>query len=460
MIGRFGLLIAAAFLATSGGATAQSLIPTFKDVPYGTHPLEKLDVYLAAVGPHAAPTPVCIEIHAGGWAGGEKSFFDVYGDLVERIYSHGIAIVSIDYPIAPQDLFPAANLSCQKAVQYVRANAAQWNLDPNNISVLGCSSGAHLAMWVAAAADAKIPGSTDPVLQQSSRVKACIAYAGPSALTDQYYSYDPSIGHGTSPVWAFLGVTTQAEWDALPDATKNYLSPRWHVTSGASPDNANLRFLGIFKGDPKITSETQLPTPNGDIHDLVQGLAFQDALRAAGATEAIVWQGSTDYSTVGGLYGAPFGADWLAIQLSGAKMQTILGGTPGCLSQEYLSANSPAKIANTNFQIRCYNALPSVIALLLVTNQVLPAPSDLLNFGFDFIIDPYSPLLLGFDMAVDSTGLGMVKLPIPNDPWLVGHTYYAQAVTAWYDPATGNVPFCSPSKYNLASSEGLAITIQ
>ena len=54
----------------------------------------------------------------------------------------------------------------------------------------------------------------------------------------------------------------------------------------------------------------------------------------------------------------------------------------------------------------------------------------------------------------------MVKLPIPNDPWLVGHTYYAQAVTAWYDPATGNVPFCSPSKYNLASSEGLAITIQ
>ena len=260
-------------------------------------------------------------------------------------------------------------------------------------------------MWVAAAADAKIPGSTDPVLQQSSRVKACIAYAGPSALTDQYYSYDPSIGHGTSPVWAFLGVTTQAEWDALPDATKNYPSPRWHVTSGARPTMPTFVFLAFSRAILKITSRlssrlrtaTSTTWSRGSRPGRLAGGRRHRGDRLAGLHRLLDGRRSLRCSLRRRLARDP------ALRRQDANDPRR---TPGCLSQEYLSANSPAKIANTNFQIRCYNALPSVIALLLVTNQVLPAPSDLLNFGFDFIIDPYSPLLLGFDMAVDSTGLG------------------------------------------------------
>jgi hypothetical protein len=438
------------------------LVPTFTDVSYGSHPLETMDVYLSASANIQVPRPALIEIHAGGWAGGSKSIFAVYGGLIEKTYAHDISIISINYPLAPQDLFPAANYSCQRAIQFLRANAAAWSIDTNQLAVIGASSGAHLAMWVAMAKDAQDLNSTDPIKQYSSRVKACISYQGPSDLTDAYYFYDSSVGHGISPVYQFVGVQTDAQWFGLPPKKKNFLSPRWHVKNGAgAAANANVRFLGVYKGDPNVTSSSQLTIPSGDIHCLMQGLLMREELESIGAYENIVWKGSADFDPDPniGLYASDLCADWLNIHLSDAKVRSIDTGNPGCASNQYMMVSGPAKIGTNNFGIHTYNGLPSGVAVVLVTDAILPQPVIIDPSGLSILVDLTTMSVAPIDMLYDSVGTGTSLVSIPNDTSLVGHVFYMQSLTPWFD-SQGQYPYCVPATAGISSSAVLSLEIE
>ena len=49
-----------------------------------------------------------------------------------------------------------------RAVQFVRSQAKDWNIDPNRIAAIGGSAGAHLAAWVGLHNDLAKPDSPDP----------------------------------------------------------------------------------------------------------------------------------------------------------------------------------------------------------------------------------------------------------------------------------------------------------
>jgi len=444
-------------IALAGIARAQSLVPTASDVAYGSHPLETLDYYAAPSG--SGPAPVLIEIHAGGWAGGFKSFFPLYGGLIEKANSRGIAIVSINYPLAPMDIFPASPNSCRRAVQFVRSMAATWNLDPERIATIGCSSGAHLAMWVGAAADAQDLGSPDPVKHFSSRVQAVVSYEGPSDLTDDYYKYSSAVGHGfTSPVWQFAGCPNEPAWDALPDTIKNDMSPRWHVLQANPPAvNQSLRYLGIFKSVGSANQSGQLPSPSADIHDLLQGLLFREALVNVGSPESTVWAGPNTYISGFGLVAAEMAADWLSTHLASTPAYNYGDGTPGCFGTQFLGVNSPPFAGNPNFELRSYNGWPGSLGILLASDSPIAPSADTFGIGLLMTID-VSHTLLALDMPVDAAGRGIAALPLPRNAGLTGNTFFFQALHVWTDPAIPQP--CTPSPYLLSSTAGLALTIQ
>jgi acetyl esterase/lipase len=64
---------------------------------------------------------------------------------------------------------PAMMQDVQRAIRYVRANAAQWKLNPNRIGIMGSSAGGHLASTALTHFDAGNPGSADPIDRVSSR---------------------------------------------------------------------------------------------------------------------------------------------------------------------------------------------------------------------------------------------------------------------------------------------------
>ena len=464
------IALAASIVCAAASAQQPSITPTYTDVVYGPHPLEKMDVYLvgknqvpptAPVGAPMKRTPVLVEIHAGGWAGGFKSFFPLYGGLIEEAYARGIAIVSIDYPLAPQDVFPAANVSCQRAIQFIRASAPDWDVDPNRIAVIGCSSGAHLAMWTAMAADAKDAASSDPILHFSSRVAACVAYEGPSDLTSANYVFTTSGGHGTlSPVWQYFGVYTEQDWNNLvPQQAKLDASPLNLVTNGAGPiENAKVHFLAIFgQANPEITDSSQLPKPNNDLHSQLQALVISEALKAAGNQDVQFWFGPTSFTTGQGLLARDAAADWLTSRLRDSKLVNFAYGTPGCYSNQLVEASAAPTVGDSSFKIRTYNAFPNTAGIFVLGHTPLPAETDFFGIGVKIVFSPFDPLLAMVNAVSDADGTASATIPIPNDPTLAGQTFFAQGFWPWTSP---QIPLgCSPSPLALSSTNALTVTI-
>lgn len=155
--------------------------PTLADVPYGPHPRQVLDFWQA---PPAAPTPLIVFIHGGGFVGGDKGSID--GAMVRWARRDGISVAAIHYRLVTTDPFPAPMLDAARAVQFLRSKAAAWNLDPDRIAAYGGSAGAGLAMWLGFHDDLADPASPDAVARQSTRLSAVGSIGGQS-------TYDPIV---------------------------------------------------------------------------------------------------------------------------------------------------------------------------------------------------------------------------------------------------------------------------
>jgi acetyl esterase len=159
-------------LATSrkgkAGAEKSSLRkPTHGNVSYGPHKSNVLDLWLAE---SARPTPLVVFIHGGGFVGGDKS--QARPQDLQRCLDARVSFMTINYRFrkdAPvQDILRDA----ARAIQFVRFNAARYNLDPKRIAAYGGSAGAGTSLWLAVHDDLADPNNTDPVLRQSSRIVA------------------------------------------------------------------------------------------------------------------------------------------------------------------------------------------------------------------------------------------------------------------------------------------------
>lgn len=71
-----------------------------RDVQYGAHPRQQLDIYRPARG---GDGPVAVFIYGGGWRSGERA---TYGFVGAALASRGITVVIPDYRLYPQAEFP------------------------------------------------------------------------------------------------------------------------------------------------------------------------------------------------------------------------------------------------------------------------------------------------------------------------------------------------------------------
>jgi acetyl esterase len=121
-------------------ATADRTIPG----PAGDIPVR---VYTPA---GEGPKPVIVYFHGGGWVVGDV---DVCDNPVRRIANRtGSVVVSVDYRLAPEHVYPAAFDDCFAATAWVAEHAAELGADPDKIAVSGDSAGGNLAAAVALAA--------------------------------------------------------------------------------------------------------------------------------------------------------------------------------------------------------------------------------------------------------------------------------------------------------------------
>jgi acetyl esterase/lipase len=152
---------------------------TRKAVQYGTHDGAALvgDLWLPA-GPEIRPAIVAV--HGGGFQAGSR---DIYQYMGPYLAEHGYAVFSIDYRLVRdgENRYPAAVHDVRAAVQWVRSHAAELQIDPARIALMGDSAGAYLSALVALAGDAPDYANAyrdDPYASVSTQVKAVVGVYG------------------------------------------------------------------------------------------------------------------------------------------------------------------------------------------------------------------------------------------------------------------------------------------
>ncbi len=115
------------------------------DLPYASlSPAHKLDIYLPDDGD--GPFPVILHIHGGGFAIGDKRDIHVLAFL--KGLARGYAVVSVNYRLSGEAIFPAGLQDIKAAIRWLRANAEKYHLDGKRIAACGGSSGGNYAAMI------------------------------------------------------------------------------------------------------------------------------------------------------------------------------------------------------------------------------------------------------------------------------------------------------------------------
>jgi acetyl esterase len=194
------------------------------------------------------PVGALLWLHGGGWCIGDLDGFDrVCRSLCNAA---GATVVSVDYRLAPEHVYPAAVEDADLAVAWAAGHgAAQLGFDPARVAIGGDSAGGNLA--------------------------AVAALHAPGAVRAQLLVYpvvDAGMDTGSYREHGDFPLLTR---DAVAFCWKTYLGDE-DLVRGAEPDASPLR-----AGDLSAAPPAYVAVAGHDVlHD--EGIAYARALEAAG----------------------------------------------------------------------------------------------------------------------------------------------------------------------------------
>lgn len=134
----------------------------YRDLPYGAHALQKLDIYLPEQG--EGPFPVIVNVHGGGFTHCDKHDFHLYPTLFAL--QQGFAVVAVNYRLSPEVHYPEHLYDLERALLWIKHNGLEKGLDVDKVCLWGTSAGGNLVLHAACHRGLPLP----PELQEARSI--------------------------------------------------------------------------------------------------------------------------------------------------------------------------------------------------------------------------------------------------------------------------------------------------
>ena len=116
----------------------------------------------------------------------------------------GYTVFAVNHRTAPWHKYPAQLEDVQRAVRFIRHNAARWAVDAERIGGVGGSSGGHLTAMLGLVDGQGDPDDPDPINRLSAKLQCILPWAPPTDLVTMNGEH----GHATFASW--LGMRLMA----------------------------------------------------------------------------------------------------------------------------------------------------------------------------------------------------------------------------------------------------------
>ncbi len=197
-------------LCTTGIAKEkQTPYKVIKNVAYGTHKRQKMDIYLPdktqLTNKVQKNVPVIFMVHGGAWRFGNKNASGVIGEKVNFWLPKGYIFISTNYRLIP-DANPIQQAEdIATALAFAQKKATSWGADPSKFILMGHSAGAHLVSLVSTSADLTSAYGLSPWLGTIALDSAAfdipqIMLNKPLRLYKKAFGKDPNVWKAASPI--------------------------------------------------------------------------------------------------------------------------------------------------------------------------------------------------------------------------------------------------------------------
>ncbi|MBS1992506.1 MAG: alpha/beta hydrolase [Cyanobacteria bacterium SZAS LIN-2] len=173
------LIVSLPFVTKANDNQGPTSVRRLADISYvegSKNPAQALDLYLPTKT--KSPTPLIVFVHGGAWLQGSKE--EAQHDLGAFFGRQGFAFASINYRLSQEAVFPAQIEDCKAAIRFLRAHAAEYNINPDKIGVWGVSAGGHLVALLGTSGGAKELEGNLGNNGVDSKVQAVADWCGPS----------------------------------------------------------------------------------------------------------------------------------------------------------------------------------------------------------------------------------------------------------------------------------------
>jgi len=178
-----GLLTCANFLISRRKAGEITTIPIWQGVNEEARSMTKSVVLVPFIIKDKKNAPCVIICPGGGYE--RVSFHNEGIPVAHALNERGFNAFVLNYRIAP-NYYPIPQMDLVRGIKFVRANYEKLNINPEDLTIMGFSAGAHLCGTVAASYD-RVPDETHRYDHISARPdQVCLCYPVSSFINDAH----------------------------------------------------------------------------------------------------------------------------------------------------------------------------------------------------------------------------------------------------------------------------------